>query len=572
MFQRLLETLRSMSPARLATLGLVVFGVIGAISFLVNKGAKPEMGLLFSNLDATDSAKIVNKLQEKNIKFETSTDTAEIFISKEDIARVRMEMAQEGLPAGGNVGFEIFDKSDFTGLSSSLLDINYLRALEGELARSISTIQGIMSCRIHLVTPKKEMFSREIQTSSASVMVRLKPSCVLSATQIQSVQYLVSSAVPGLSQERVSIVDDKGALLARGGYTDSLNSGQFNMHQDLQLQLENRIARSIETLLERITGTGKVRAQVSAILDFDQQSSTDIVYNPEGQVVRSSSVTDEQSKNQEKTSQDSVSVETSLPSKGEEDKSSPGGSSNNTTNNIESITYEISNSTKQFTKEIGTIKRLSVAVIVDGKNETKDGQKPKYVALSDDEVEKMTTLVKTSIGFQEQRGDEVQVLNMPFAPMEEIDSSIVPSNLWSKISVQKIIELLIIAALILTCLFLVVRPIVTQLLNDPASQLKPKILRSPGKNNFVTSSIDGQVAPNGSEDFSMNDSSINTPISRDNLPAVMTDAILATQKSSSDDPIDFLLEQSPIRKIGKIIERYPQESVAVLRSWIYSRA
>jgi flagellar M-ring protein FliF len=213
-----------------------------------------------------------------------------------------------------------------------------------------------------------------------------------------------------------------------------------------------------------------------------------------------------------------------------------------------------------------------VAVIVDGKNETKDGQKPKYVALSDDEVEKMTTLVKTSIGFQEQRGDEVQVLNMPFAPMEEIDSSIVPSNLWSKISVQKIIELLIIAALILTCLFLVVRPIVTQLLNDPASQLKPKILRSPGKNNFVTSSIDGQVAPNGSEDFSMNDSSINTPISRDNLPAVMTDAILATQKSSSDDPIDFLLEQSPIRKIGKIIERYPQESVAVLRSWIYSRA
>ena len=568
MVQRLWDGLRGLSPARLATLGLVVFGLIGALGFVITKSIKPEMGVLFSNLDATDSGKMITKLQEHNVPYDISPDSTQILVPRGEIARLRMEMAQEGLPAGGSVGFEIFDKNDLAGLNNSLLDINYLRALEGELTRSISTIQGIMSSRIHLVMPKRELFSRQTQIPSASVIVRLKPSCVLSATQIQSIQYLVACGVSGLTQDRVAIVDDKGALLARGGDKESASAGHFNLQQDLRLQLENRVARSIESLLDRTLGMGKSRAEVCADLDFDQQNSTAVEYNPDGQVTRSTSSSEEKDDTQEQADEQSVGVENALPGGG--GKNTNGKSNKNSTNNTkELINYEISNTTKNFVKEVGVIKRLSIAVIIDGKMVKNEDGSSTYAPRSDDEIEKLTTLVKTAIGFQEDRADQVQVLNMPFAVTEEDIGTTNSTNTWSQVSLQKIIELLIIGGLILACLFFVVRPMVSQLLKtQPGGGGMRELLH--GSTNAMVAGPDGLYTSDntviGSSLAGVGGS--NLPVTAS--PSAMAGAIFSSKKEEGEDEVDFLLQQSPIRKIGKIVERYPEESTAVIRSWIYN--
>ncbi len=220
-------------------LGLMIF-----FGYIMVRANQTEMALLYSQIEPAEGGRIIERLKSMGTPFEVKGDGTQIYAPSTDIAKLRMELAQNGMPSGGTVGYEIFDKQDILGTTNALLGINQIRALEGELGKSVQTIQGIQSARVHLVIPKRELFSENKQEPSASVMVRLKGTSVLSATQVQSIRYLVASAVPSLTLDHVSIVEDRGNLLARGKEMNKADSN-LSLQQTAQQEYEQRIARAI---------------------------------------------------------------------------------------------------------------------------------------------------------------------------------------------------------------------------------------------------------------------------------------------------------------------------------------
>ena len=270
------------------------------------------MGLLFSDLDLKDSGQIVTKLEGLNVPYELKRDQGtQVLVPVDQVMKLRMALAEQGLPQGGSVGYEIFDKNDNFGPSQFVENINQLRALEGELERTIASISLVQSARVHLVLPQRELFSRERQDASASIVLKLRGAVKLASGQVAAIQHLVAAAVPSLSPSRVSIVDDHGNLLARGDgdAADALTSSNA---EEMRVNYESRLARSVEQLLERSVGPGKARVDVHAEMNFDRVTTSTETYDPDGQVVRSTQ-TDSQSDNTDAGGGQPVSVSTNLP-------------------------------------------------------------------------------------------------------------------------------------------------------------------------------------------------------------------------------------------------------------------
>ena len=375
----------------------------------MSQSSQGNQALLFSQLEPSDAAKIVHKIELMDVPVTVSPDGGSIYVPADKVARLRMEVAQDGLPNGGGIGYEIFDRGDILSTSGSLVDINKVRALEGELAKSIKTISGVSSTRVHLVLPKRELFSREKTDSSASIVLKMKGATKLSATQVQAVQNLVASAVPGLPIERISIIDDKGNLLAKQLDADGFIQG-LSSQQEARRSYETTAGKQLESLLEKTIGFGKVKVEISADIDFDQKTTNAEKYDPEGQVVRTLGNSQETSSSSEGEG-GSTSVQNALP------EQAAGGSKekNSTKRNEENTSYEISRTVETHKKEAGSIKSLSVAVLVDGTSiKDKDG-KLTYTPRSKEDLEQIKILVKTAIGFKDDRGDKIEVINMPFS-------------------------------------------------------------------------------------------------------------------------------------------------------------
>lgn len=510
-----------------------------------------EMALLYNQIDAAEGGRIIEKLKSMSIPFEVKGDGTQIYAPSDDVARLRMELAQNGMPSGGNVGYEIFDKQDILGTTNALLGINQIRALEGELSKSIQTIQGIQSARIHLVIPKRELFSEYKQEPSASVMVRLKGASVLSATQVQSIRYLVASAVPSLILDHVSIVDDRGNLLARG--KDSAKAeDNITTQQTAQREYEQRIARSVESLLDRTLGLNKTRAEVSVDMDFDQVSSTSVQFDPDGQVIKSQTTSEEGANtNENSIVGDSVSIQNSLPLKNSPE-SIPGSQNRNQTNNTEESTnYEISHSTKTYVKELGTIRRLSIAVMVDGTYQKKNDGTQEYKPLPEEELKKLQELVKTATGYKESRGDVISVVNLKFSELPQDSVPETKENPLIDLNINKLIELGITALVVLIGLFTVVKPLISSLMKAlPSRYLTEKMLGS-----LMSSNQKEIQASEKKENLSL-DTSVKSSESE------IGDTLIAV------DEIDEKVKHSPIKKIAELVDRHPEEAVSIIRSWM----
>ncbi|MBU0798572.1 MAG: flagellar M-ring protein FliF, partial [Alphaproteobacteria bacterium] len=334
-----MQFFRNLGVVRLAVLGGVAVALIAFLFFLTSRLASPSMQLLYSDLDPADSKEIVTHLAQIGAPYELRGQTGnQVFVPGDQVTRLRMSLAQAGLPSEGNLGYEIFDKSDGFGTTNFVLNINQLRALEGELSRTIGSIKGIRSARVHLVLPRRELFSRERQQPSASIALRMQGAQRLDREQIKAIQYLVAAAVPDLTPQKISIIDDKGSLLARGA--DDPNSAETMSAnaEERRIAYENRTARAIETLLERSVGFGKVRAEVHADLDFDRVVTNREEYDPNGQVVRSTQNVDENSSSTENQGEQAVTVQTNLP----EGQQAPGGagSQNQTARTEDTVNYE----------------------------------------------------------------------------------------------------------------------------------------------------------------------------------------------------------------------------------------
>jgi len=545
------EILQRFGIGRLVTMAGIGLGLMIFFGYIMMRANQTEMALLYSQIEPAEGGRIIERLKSMGTPFEVKGDGTQIYAPSTDIAKLRMELAQNGMPSGGTVGYEIFDKQDILGTTNALLGINQIRALEGELGKSVQTIQGIQSARVHLVIPKRELFSENKQEPSASVMVRLKGTSALSATQVQSIRYLVASAVPSLTLDHVSIVDDRGNLLARGKEMNKADSN-LSLQQTAQQEYEQRIARAIESLLDRTLGANKTRAEVSVDLDFDQVSSTSVLFDPDGQVIRSQTITDEGTNSNENSliGGDSVSIQNTLPTKNNSGEGDQKGQNNNhSSNSEESINYEISHSTKTYVKELGTIRRLSIAVMVDGTYKKNEDGTQQYQPLSEDEIKKLQELVKTATGFKENRGDVVSVVNMKFSELPQEEVAEAHDNPLTRMNINRVIELGITALIVLIGLFTVVKPLMSSLMKAlPSRYLTERMLSSlMSKGDKVTPSVENK----------------NTQALQENEQRTISeDTLIAI------DQIDEKVKHSPIKKIAELVDRHPEEAVSIIRSWM----
>ncbi|MFA5592508.1 MAG: flagellar basal-body MS-ring/collar protein FliF [Micavibrio sp.] len=538
-----LETLKQLGPPRLAIMGAVLLGLMLFFVFVSVRVSSTDMNLLYSDLSTMDSSAMAAKLEEVKIPYQVSQDGARIMVPDTEVGRARMLLAQAGLPNGGSLGYEIFDKQSGFGTTNAVQNINAVRALEGELARTISSLEPVRSARVHLVLPQRELFARETRPASASVAIGLRPGKRLESEQIASIQSLVASAVPELKMESVSIIDQNGTLLARGG--DSAETRATLKAEEMRLKHEQRLIQTIEDLVGRTVGYGKVRASVTAELNFDRISTAEELYNPEQQVARSTQTTEENSMERE-ASEDNVSVETNLPSIGGDLLG--GNAPTATANRIEEVTnYEISRTVRNTVREGGDVRRLSVAVLIDGTYTANEAGERVYEPRSEAEVDKIAALVRSAVGLDAARGDTLEVINMQFAQIDTSED--MPDNTlfgFDKNKLLDVAEVVTVAIMIILVILLVLQPMVGRLLaaerdlnldEDEEADLltsgpRPPALEGPA-HEFESSGLED-------EDGTMID----------------------VQK------VEGKVKASAVKKVEDIVDAYPSETVSVIRSWM----
>jgi len=434
-----LKTLfKNLSPAKRFTLitsvGVTIIGFI----FLMNWAGSPDFQVLYSNLGQEDAGAIVAELKEKRIPYEISANGNSILAPSEQIYDLRLELATNGLPRGSGVGFEIFDNAKL-GMTEFVQNVNYQRALQGELSRTIDKINGIESSRIHIVLPSKSLFIEEETPSKASVILKLRSGRWLSKDQIQAIVHLVSSSISGLNPENITIVDNYGKLLS--GTKDKSGTGQASSDQlALQEKMEKSLESRIQTMLETALGAGKAITRVSCSLNFRREEKTEELYQPDNKAIRSEHLFSERSGGKEappsgvpgilSNTQPKKSVQAQ-----ENRELAPGESlgvaqtrkveastgSQSFLKQDRTVNYEINKITSRIVEPFARLKSVSVAVIVDGIHKSVMGKEKKmelkYFSRTSDEMAKLEKIVKRAINFDDKRGDRVEVVNLPFEPL-----------------------------------------------------------------------------------------------------------------------------------------------------------
>lgn len=411
-----IDLLRRLSLGQRLALGAVALGAVAAIVALVTIANKPTYGILFSNLAPQDASKIVEKLQEKKLPYQLEDAGKTILIPKEKIYDVRLSLAGEGLPQSSIIGYEIFDRTNL-GVSDFVQKVNYRRAIEGELARTILGIEEVDAARVHIVVPEKSLFKEDAKPTTASVVLKLKSGKPLRPESIQGILHLVASSVEGLEPANVTIIDSRGTLLSDVEKGNSLVA-KTGTQYELQQKVESYLSQKAQSMLEGVVGTGNARVQVTAELDFRQVERTLEQYDPDKTVVRSEQITEEKN----------VTKDSSQPS-----------TRNNTVTN-----YEINKSIEHVIENVGNIKRLSVAAIVNGVpvQQERDGKTvTEYQMRKPEELQQLKEIVMRAVGYDATRNDEVSVVNLPFGNGLEPEGFLYkdqPGTWWQEVFEDKV--------------------------------------------------------------------------------------------------------------------------------------
>ncbi|SNS89242.1 MULTISPECIES: flagellar basal-body MS-ring/collar protein FliF [unclassified Azospirillum] len=547
-----LQTLRGLGPARLAGIGAAVLLTIGAIIYFAGSWSTPTMSLLYSDLSPSDGGAIIQQLETQKIPYKASADGTRIEVQADQVGRLRMTLAQQGLPSGGNVGNEIFNQPEGLGTTAFMQNVQQLRAKEGELVRSIQTLQPVMNARVHLVLPKRELFARQAQTPTAGVVLKLRPGTQLSKDQVLAIQTLVAAAVPQMDPSNVSIIDDKGKLLSRSAKANTPEAMAASA-EERRLAREQELTATIEELLGRSVGHGKVQARVSVEMDFDRITTNSEVYDPDGQVVRGTQSVSENSESQNKDGVDPVTVAANLPN-GDAASNAAGGSSEKKNRTEETTNYEISKTTKVHERETGLVRRLSVAVLVDGNYTTAEDGTKTYQPRSEAELAQLQRLVQSAVGVDPARGDMVEVVNMQFARPDDELAGLNETILGiPKEDVLRIAEMLIMAIVAILVILLVIKPMITRVLDrTPQLEEEPDLL-SDG------SGVPQLAGPGGgalARELAMEAAQANEELEQ------MIDI----------NRVDGRVRASSLRKVGEIVEKHPEEAVSIIRNWLYQES
>ncbi len=391
---------------------LGVFGLfLAALLVMALWVQQPEYQVLFSNISQEDAVKIIDKLKAERVTYELQQGGRTILVPSKRVHELRLQYASEGLPSGGGVGFEIFDKTSL-GMTEFVQNLNYRRALEGELSRTISQLEEIETARVHIATPKKSLFMEKEQSATASVVLKIKGSRRLKESQVEGIGNLVAGSVEGLSAGDVTIIDMHGNVLS-GAQEESGVLHLTRTQIDYQRGIEATLGNRAKSMLEGILGPGKAIVRVSAQIDFEQVEQQEELFDPESQVARSEQRAEE--------SHVGSSVPAGIPgpvsnipgATGAQATAAPAMTPPTTNKTNETINYELNKTVKKVIKQVGDIKRLSLAVIVDGTYEG-EGEERKYKARGEEEMKQLEAIIQKAVGFDEKRGDTIEVASAPF--------------------------------------------------------------------------------------------------------------------------------------------------------------
>lgn len=551
------ETLKNLGPARLAILGATFFGLLIFFVFVSAKVSQPSMSILYSDLTTADSSDISGKLQESGVKFSISPDGSRVFVPRTEIGKARMLLAEAGLPNGGSMGYEIFDKQSGFGTTSFVQNINQVRALQGELAKTISTLSPVQFAKVHIVLPQRELFSRENRESSASVTLKLSGNGRLGRQQIYGIQNLVANAVPGLNANNVTIIDTEANLLARGGEEDGESMLGLKA-EEMRRAYEKRLTQAIEDLVGRTVGLNKVRAHVTADLDFDRISTNDEIYDPEGQVVRSTQSISEDSTERDQSLNSGTTVENNLPGLGAGFDVNAEPSAQN--NRSEEITnFEISKTIRSTVRESGEVQKISVAVLVDGRYKIDEEGNQTYEPRSEKELDQIAALVKSAVGYDVERGDTIEVVNMPFAVVE--DSIINPEAMllgFEKSQILDTVEMIMLVVMGILVVMLVLRPLITAVVESQKAQLEQA--REEAALLAAQATPQALAAPQQPQ-FDEEGNMIEAP-------AAAAGGGGGDEAMLDMGSVEGKVKASSVKKVGDIVNNHPTETVSVIRNWM----
>jgi flagellar M-ring protein FliF len=566
---------KSLGAARMAAMAAVTLALIGFFSFLMVRVTAPNMVPLFTDLSLDDSATIIKDLERQAVAYELRNDGAIIMVPQDKVARLRMKLAEGGLPKGGGVGYEIFDKSDALGATTFIQNINHLRALEGELARTIRGLDRVQNARVHLVLPDRPLFSRDKIEATASIV--LKVNGRLEPQQVRAIRHLVATAVTGMKPDRVSVIDESGKLLADGATDNGLASAGAD---ERKVAYETRLRKEVEEIVSSVVGPGRSRVQINADFDINRITQTSDKFDPDGRVVRSSQTREEQSSSG--GGGGTVSVGNELPGAAKT-QSSGGGSGDQNKKTEEIVNYEVSRTTKTEVIEAGRVNRISAAVLVDGTYDKNDKGEVAYKPRSKEEIDRIAALVRSAIGFDAKRGDQIEVVNLRFADAPTVPAS-APSGWMSylqftKDDIMRGANLGVMALLGLIVMFMVVRPLVRRIVTPEGGALLGAAMASAAGTAGVAGAIGG-AAPGatatGGATITHGGGGTITDSGGANISIVGggEQVAISNRTSAMIDvaKVQGQVHAQSVQKVGELAEKNPHEAVSVIRSWLHEDA
>jgi len=559
----ILQFFRELGQRRLVILAITGVVLTGLIIFISLRLTSPTMQPIYTDLSLDDSARIVSELEKSSIPYELRAGGTQVLVPSDQVLRLRLSLAQSGLPSGGSiVGYEIFDRNETMGTSSFVMNVNMMRALEGELSRTISSLSQVEAARVHLVVPKQEIFSRDKQDATASVVIKLRGTSELTKEQIGAITHLVAAAVPGLKPAKITLVDSSGRMLAGGNGDDNDTAASASTTQEYKLSYENRMKSILESLLEKSVGAGKVKVTVSADINFDRIVTNSETYDPNGQVARSVQTGEEREQSNEKTGKENTTAANNLPNA--QANQTTNGSNRVVEKTDETTNYEISKTVQNHVQETGKINKLSVAVLVDGTyGEDKSG-KQSYTPRSDEERKQLDTLVKSAIGYDEKRGDSVQIVNMRFIAAAEETAHFSIKEWLTQQDLRGIIQTIVFGGIGVLVLLLVIRPLVSRLLEATAGDMTSRTMAMAGAGAAAPGAATGQPAVPGAAP---------APGSKP-APGLTSAPLMPVEEEPSIDirRITGRVRSSLYNQLNELVGSNPADALGVLRVWSTKRS
>jgi flagellar M-ring protein FliF len=535
---------------RLAAVLGVAAGVTAVlVAVMLRIGQAPD-ALLYSNLDLREASEITTALDSAGIKYSSKGDGSTIFVSRDEVGTARMLLAGKGLVTQGSVGYEIFDEQSVLGQTEFQQNLNAKRALEGELARDIMSLRGVSMARVRIALPERALFQAQAAEPTASVVVGLGGR-EMTAENVRAIRNLVASAVPNMKPNRVTVVDDMNRTLAAGGEEDGFGAAAEQAKTGTERQLQARVM----DIVEGVVGPGAARVQVTAEIDHSRQTTQELRYDPDGQVVRSTATNGSTAQDTTAQSLSGATATENIPGGEGPAAAAAVGSSQQDTS--ETINYEISNTTTTTVKEPGEVRRLAVAVAVDGKwTPGADGAEPTYAPRTPEEIAQIKALVSAAVGIDEARGDKLEVTNVRFDRAATPDGGAEAGGGmfdFGKNDIMRGIELLILLITGVLLIFFVLRPLLKAATGGGGAP-----------------AVGGMPALAGAGPGGPAVTQLQT------MPAGMGGGAVAhlTGPSEMEQRLDIAriegqVKASSVKKVADFVEKHPEESTSILRSWVH---